>query len=104
MAQADIAVWVEKVKELNILKDRGGGDADWVHVGGTDGSIFELRRADTYTRAVWSQRNPPERPFAYWFFGSRQFPEFPKTEFFGSRVPPEYLTAEEVLDRLDILP
>lgn len=104
MAQADIAAWAGQIKRLGLLKDRGEGDLDWIHIGATDGSILEVRRADTYTRVVWSEKNPPRTPFAFWFLGSKNYPDFPKTDFIGTTIPPEYLNAEEVFDRLELGP
>lgn len=99
MAQADIAAWAEKIKQSGLLQNRGDGDRDWVHVGATDGSIMELRLADVYTRVVWSEKNPPATPFAFWSIASRQHPLYPKTDFLGTAIPPQYFAAAPLKER-----
>ena len=104
MAQPDIAAWAVEIKARGLLKDRGKGDQDWLSVTASDSSIFELRVGRVYTRVVWSEHNPPERPFAFWRFVSVEHPLFPKNEFVlavkALSDTPEYLTAVEVTDRL----
>jgi hypothetical protein len=105
MAQPDIAVWAEEVKKSGMLRDRGKGDKDWLHLGAPDSSILELRLGCSYTRVVWSELNPPERPFAYWRLVSAEHPLFPKNEFilgvkFDTLPPPEYCTAQEAREHV----
>jgi hypothetical protein len=111
VAQADIARWEARIKKEGLLKDRGEGGRDWVQVGGSDGTIFELRLGAVYMRAVFCTLLPapsPDKPFAFWrMVGLKKEAQegeeeagndvyFPKNLFIGTTQAPLYLSSGEV--------
>jgi hypothetical protein len=95
MAQSQIAAWAAGLKESKLLQKNNSA---WIHVGGTDSSILEIRLGPIYTRIVWSARNPSYAPYAFWSFVSDEYPDYPKSDFFGTTIKPEFFTVEQVLD------
>ncbi len=115
-----IAAWGKEIERL-VTADRGHTKFkhavelnEYVHVMGHDSSILEIvlgcgagiYMPNRYTRVVWSERNPPETPFAYESYESKEYPDKSKQEFhnavrYGTAVP-EYLTAAQVARRLGL--
>ena len=118
-----IAAWGKQLEAL-VAADRGHGKFkhavganEYVHVFGPDSSMLEIvidwgagiYCFNRYTRIIWSERNPPEAPFAYKSYEyNPDFEVWPnadtrksKQAFFDDKdFKPEYLTAAQVEERL----